>query len=89
MARLLVQLKTSDFSQWKKGFETGAEMRSSFGALSEQVFQDASDTRQATVLLEMESLEQARRFVDSHELSEAMERSGVSGKPSFTFLNEL
>ena len=89
MTRLLVQLTTSDFSQWKKGFETGAAMRSSFGALSEQVFQDASDPSQATVLLEMESQEQARRFVNSHELSEAMERSGVSGKPSFTFLNEL
>jgi heme-degrading monooxygenase HmoA len=89
MTRLLVQLKTSDFSQWKKGFETGAEMRSSFGALSDQVFQDASDPSQATVLLEWESMEQARRFVDSHELSEAMEKSGVAGKPSFTFLNEL
>ncbi len=89
MARLLVQLKTDNFSQWKKGFETGAEMRSSFGALSDQVFQDVSDPSQATVLLEMESQEQARHFVDSHELTESMERSGVIGKPSFTFLNEL
>ena len=89
MTRLMVQLTTTDFSQWKKGFETGAELRSSFGALSDQVFQDASDPNQATVLLEMESLEQARRFAASHELKEAMERSGVTGKPSFTFLNEF
>ena len=89
MTRLMVQFTTTDFSQWKKGFEKGAEMRSSFGALSDQVFQDASDPSQATVLLEMESLEQARRFASSHELMEAMERSGVTGKPSFTFLNEL
>lgn len=89
MTRLMVQLSTKDFSEWKKGFDSGEELRSSFGARSKQIFQDANDPNRATVLLEMESLEQAQRFANSAELKESMQKAGVMGPPSFTFLKEL
>ena len=89
MARLLVQQSVKDFSVWKEGFMKGAELRSSFGARSEQIFQDSSMPEKVTVLLELDSLEQARRFAESHELKEAMEKSGVVGTPSLSFLKEV
>jgi hypothetical protein len=89
MTRLMVQLTTKDFSEWKKGFDSGDELRATFGVRSKQIFQDANDSNRATVLLEMESLEKARQFASSTELKESMQKAGVMGQPSFTFLKEF
>jgi heme-degrading monooxygenase HmoA len=42
-----------------------------------------------TVLLEWEDLDKARAFASSDELREAMQRAGVTGPPSVSFLEEM
>ena len=89
MASLLVQIKVKDFGEWKKVFDSSAGLRASNGALSSQVFQDASDPKSVTVLNRWNTLENAKKFNLSPELKAAQEKAGVEGTPKVVFLNEV
>jgi heme-degrading monooxygenase HmoA len=88
MASILIQHKVKDFAVWKKIFESSAALRDSGGELSHHIFRDASDPNKITVLNKWNSLENAQKFIHSPELKTAMEKAGVEGPPTVTFLNE-
>ena len=88
MACLLVQHSVNDYVEWKKGFDEAADFRTDSGVRSSLALQEADDPNMVTVLLEWDSLNQAREFADSPRLKDAMGRSGVQGVPCFYFLNE-
>jgi len=88
MASMLIQHKVKDFAAWKKVFDSVAAMRKSGGELSAQVFRDANDPNKLTVLNKWDSLANAQKFAQSPELKAAMEKAGVDGPPTVTFLNE-
>ena len=88
MATMLVQHKVKNFAEWKKGFDSALAIRTSAGELSAQVYQDASDPGKVTVLNKWNSLANAQKFAQSPELTAAMEKAGVQGLPSISFLNE-
>ena len=88
MTSMLIQHKVNDFAAWKKVFDSAAGLRSSSGELSTQIFQDASDPNSLTIINKWNSLENAQKFAHSPELKAAMEKAGVSGPPTVTFLNE-
>jgi quinol monooxygenase YgiN len=89
MASMLIQHQVEDFAAWKKVFDSFAGMRTSAGETSTQVFRDASDPSRVTVLNQWISLVNAQKFAQSPELKAAMEKAGVVGKPSISFLNEV
>lgn len=89
MTTMLAQLKEKDFSDWKKVFDSAAELRKSRGELSHLLYQDAGDPNAVTIVYKMASLENARKFAQSPELKAAREKAGVQGQPSFTFLTEI
>jgi hypothetical protein len=80
MAVMLVQHKVKDFAEWKKGFDSAVGFRKSSGELSVQVLRDASDPNSLTLV--------NKKFAHSPELKAAMEKAGVMGPPSVSFLNE-
>jgi quinol monooxygenase YgiN len=88
MASMLIQHRVKDFAAWKKVFDSFAGLRASSGELSSQVFRNASDPSQVTVLNKWSSLAEAQKFAQSPELKAAMEKAGVEGPPSVSFLNE-
>jgi quinol monooxygenase YgiN len=88
MAVMLVQHKVKDFAEWKKGFDSAVGFRKSSGELSVQVLRDASDPNSLTLVNKWDSLENAQKFAHSPELKAAMEKAGVMGPPSVSFLNE-
>jgi len=88
MASMLIQHKVKDFAAWKKVFDSVAALRKSSGELSTQLFRDASDPNKLTVLNKWDSVANAQKFAHSPELREAMEKAGVDGPPTVTFLNE-
>jgi quinol monooxygenase YgiN len=88
MATTLIQHKIKDYAEWKKVFDSVAGIRTSSGELSAQVYRDASDPNSITVLNKWNSMENAKKFVQSPELKTAMEKAGVVGQPNVTFLNE-
>lgn len=88
MATVLIQHKVKDFAEWKKVFDSAADMRTSSGEISAQIFRDAGDPNSLTVLNKWDSLENAQKFVHSPDLKAAMEKAGVAGPPTVLFLNE-
>ncbi len=89
MATLLVQHKVKSFTDWKKVFDSVVDLRKSSGELSSQVYQEASDPSKVTVVNKWTSLASAQKFAQSPELKAAMEKAGVQGPPSISFLNEV
>ena len=89
MAIMLVQHKVKNFVEWKKGFDSAIGLRKANGELSAQVLRDASDPNSLTIINKWDSLENAQKFAHSPELKAAMEKAGVDGAPSISFLNAL
>ena len=88
MASILIQHKVKDFAEWKKVFDSSADMRTSGGEISAQVYRDASDPNMLTVINTWNSMANAQKFAQSPDLKAAMEKAGVVGAPAVYFLNE-
>lgn len=86
MAGMLIQHKVKDFAEWKKGFDSVAALRAASGELSDQIYHDASDPNQVILVFKWDSVENAQKFAQSPELKAAMEKAGVEGRPTITFL---
>ena len=88
MVNVLIQHQVKDYAAWKKVFDSAFEFRKSSGELSAEVYRDASDPNKLTVMNKWNSLENAQKFLHSPELMATMEKAGVAGAPTVTFLNE-
>lgn len=88
MASMLVQHNVKDFAEWKRVYDSVADLRSSNGELSDHVYRDASDPNKLTVMFKWDSLANAEKYSQSPELKAAMEKAGVEGPPNVSFLNE-
>jgi len=89
MASMLVQHQVKDFSEWKNVYDSVADLRTSNGELSDQIFRDASDPNKLTAIFKWDSLANAQKYAKSPELKAAMEKAGVVGPPDIYFLNEV
>ena len=89
MATMLVQHNVKDFAEWKKVYDSVANLRANNGELSDQIYRDASDPNSLTVVFKWDSLANAKKYAQSPELKAAMEKAGVEGPPSVYFLNEV
>jgi quinol monooxygenase YgiN len=89
MASMLVQHTVKDFAEWKKVYDSVADMRSSNGELSDRIYRDASDPNRLTIIFKWDSLANAQKYAQSPELKAAMEKAGVEGPPDIHFLNEV
>lgn len=88
MASVMVQQQVKDFGAWKKGYESMSGVRSEKGAVSGQVFRDASDPNKITILMGWDSIENAKMYFSSPELKAAMKNAGVEGPSQIHYLNE-
>ena len=88
MVSMLVQAKVKDFQSWKQVYDEAADLRSSFGGGSDQVFQDTNDPNTYFAIIDWDSQENAQKYAQSPELKAAMEKAGVVGPPTVHFLNK-
>lgn len=88
MAGMLVQHKVLDFEKWKNVFDSQSAFRASSGEISGRIYRNASDPNQLVLVFKWDSVENAQKFAHSPELRAAMEKAGVEGPPTITFLNE-
>ena len=88
MAGMLVQHKVKDFANWKKVYDSQIDLRKNSGEVSDQIFRDASDPNKLILVFKWNSVANAQKFAQSPELKAAMEKAGVDGAPTITFLNE-
>jgi quinol monooxygenase YgiN len=88
MPYLMVINEVEDYARWRPAFDDHGRVRREFGCLSEQVFRDADDPNIITLLFEWDSFENAEDFLNESGLREVMQKAGVIGQPTITFLNE-
>lgn len=88
MAYILVQQSVADYEKWKPFFDEDGPIRRAGGSKGGLVLRNADDPNHITVLLEWDSLENARAFAGSDELRERMRRAGVTSAPELYFLDE-
>jgi quinol monooxygenase YgiN len=89
MATMLIQQKVKDFAEWKKVYVSVAGLRAANGELSDQIYRDASDPSKLTIVFKWDSQANAQKWAQSPELKAAMEKAGVEGPPSISFLKEV
>ncbi len=88
MIHVLIHHKVADYGRWKAAFDGHLNTRKSRGELGFRLFQSVEDPRDVTVLSDWDSVEHARRFMESNELRDAMQNAGVQGTPDVRFVED-
>lgn len=79
MPYLLERHRVRDYARWREVFDADAGNREAAGCRGARVFRDAEDPEEVVVLFEWDSLERARRRIESARLKEEFEEAGVRG----------
>ncbi len=88
MPHMLVRHKVRDYARWKSDFDAFSATRKANGEKSYQLFRLDDDPNNTVLLLEWDNLDNARNFVKSEELREAMQKAGVCEEPEVYYLEE-
>jgi quinol monooxygenase YgiN len=86
VASVLIKHPVEDFEKWKAGFDAFHDTRKSGGEKSYQIFRTIDDPNNVVALFEWDDIDNARAFLNSSELKDAMEQAGVSGQPEITIM---
>jgi heme-degrading monooxygenase HmoA len=87
---LLVRHKVENYERWKPVFDHDhGATREQWGSKGGLILRNAFDPKEFVILLEWDSLENARQFANGDELREAMQRAGVADQPGVYFLEEI
>ncbi len=85
MPYILVRHKVQDYARWRPLYDEHGSPRKAVGCKGTQVFRSADDPNEIIILLEWDDLAKARRFTQSPDLRDTMQRAGVLGKPDIYF----
>lgn len=85
----IVHNHVKDYSQWKMVFDELDGLRKKSGAKSHQVFRSDSNPNEIYILIAWDNIENAKKYMNSSELKDAMIRAGVQGMPEINIINEV
>lgn len=86
MAWTHVRHRVGDYNRWKEVFDGLSELKLRYGCKRYRIFQVAGDRNDLLVMEEFDNAEQARSFLESKDLSNAMQVAGVVGTPEMSLL---
>ena len=89
MAWIHVRHRVEDYPKWKEGFDSTADFKRSLGWKGYRIFAIEGDNTNVLVIEEFDTEEQAREFLSSDYLREAMGRAGVIGEPDIQVVEVL
>ena len=87
MPHLGIRHRVQDYDAWKIVFDELAPKRRAGGEISYQIYHVDGDRNHLVLLFEWDSIDNAKAFIASATLREAMGRAGVQGEPAIFFLN--
>lgn len=87
MPYILIRHKVEDYSKWKPVFDEHSATRKASGSKGGYLLRNIDDANEVVIFIEMDDLEKARQLVQSEDLRQAMERSGVADQPDIYFLD--
>ena len=89
MANILIRIPTKDYAAWRPVFDTFALMRKSTGSQGGDLYRNAENPDEVFILWDWDNLDNGRKFFQSQELREGMQRAGVTGRPDVYYLEEI
>jgi quinol monooxygenase YgiN len=89
MVNLLIVHSVKDYKKWKPVFDENLPMRKAAGEQEARLFRNLDKPNEVIILQKWESVEKARKFIESPDLKKAMQKAGVEGKPEISFLEDI
>lgn len=88
MAHMLIRHKVKNYPEWKKVFDGFISMRKAGGEKNYQIYHPDNDSNNVVAMFEWDNLDNAKKFANSSELKETMNKAGVIDHPEIYFLDE-
>lgn len=89
MAYLLIHHQVADYNAWKPAFDEHDGTRREYGGGNYMLFRGADDPNEVVVVMEWDSVDNAKAFSSSDDLREAMQKAGVAGPPTVVFMDQV
>jgi hypothetical protein len=89
MTTLFVRHSVSDYTAWRKLYDSFAPVQKANGVTAQAVYQATDDPNDVTVTHEFASLDEAKNFIGKPELKAAMQKGGVVGAPTIWFADKV
>lgn len=89
MPQILVRHKVNNYAAWKDVFDKFVDTRRASGEKSFHIMSPADDPNDLTLLFDWDTAENAKAFMESPELKNAMQKGGVAEEPQIQFLDKI
>lgn len=86
---IMIQHPVSDFQLWKSVYTAHDSLRQSFGISNYAIGVGTDDPTMVVVFNKITDETRAKEFAALPALSEAMEKAGVTGNPTFTYMDVI
>lgn len=83
---MIVTHKVSDFEKWKASYDEHDSMRLAHGIHSYVIGRGVQDPNMVLVAVKADDMEKAKAFAKDPSLKKAMQKGGVTGAPTISFI---
>ena len=87
MVYVMVPLKLESFDKWKPVFDDRSAIRKNSGSKEARLFVNSENHNEAVILFEWDNLENAKNYLESEAVREALAKVGATY--TVTYLEEL
>ena len=88
MVHVMIRHKVADYGRWKEAFDSHLTNRKRAGETGSHVYHSVEDPHDIVVQLHFETIDEARKFMNSDDLRQAMKGAGVQGAPEVQYLED-
>src|SRR5579871_1902150 len=85
----IIQHKVKDFDKWLTVYEAHDSARKASGLTEIALGRGIDDNNEITVASKSEDMQKAKNFTNSPELKAAMQKAGVTGPPTISFIKVI
>ena len=85
---MVAKHKVSDFAKWKKSYDEHDSMRLANGLHNYVIGRGVQDSNMVLVAVKCDDMAKAKAFAKDPSLKKAMQKGGVTGTPSFSFVTD-
>jgi heme-degrading monooxygenase HmoA len=83
MVLFTVRVKVADYAKWKAVFDESQSIRRAAGSTGvNHIYRDVDDPNTLTIMMEWDTADKARAFMNDPALRERQQRAGALGPPA-------
>ena len=89
MPYVMIRHKVANYAKWKGGVKAFADFRKASGEKCFYACRSSKQPNEVMVWCEWDTGARMKKFMESAELRQAMEKAGVVGKPKVSFFDKM